>query len=156
ASPRVPVATPSLKGSISLRGARLDDLFLTKYRQTTDKGSPPVELLKPEGAPFAWFVDFGWVGQNVPGLPTANTIWTLTEGHRLAPGHPVTLTSANGAGLAFTRKIDVDADYMFTVTDTVANTTAQPVTLAPYGTVQRDGKPPDVGTSSIVHEGAVG
>src|SRR5690349_3611932 len=46
ASPRVPVSTPSLKGSISLRGARLDDLFLTKYRETTDKGAPPVELLK--------------------------------------------------------------------------------------------------------------
>src|SRR5262245_4505926 len=50
ASPRVPVATPSLRGSISLRGARLDDLFLTRFAQTTDKGSPPVELLKPEGA----------------------------------------------------------------------------------------------------------
>src|SRR5690348_10607233 len=52
-SPRVPVATPSLKGSISLRGGRLDDLFLTKYAQTTDKGSPPVELLKPEGVQYA-------------------------------------------------------------------------------------------------------
>src|SRR5581483_8993073 len=86
ASPRVPVETPSLKGSISLRGARLDDLFLTKYRQTTDKNSPPVDLFKPEGAPYAWFVDFGWVGQNVPGLPTANTVWTLSDGQQLSPG----------------------------------------------------------------------
>lgn len=156
ASPRVPVATPSLKGSISLRGARLDDLFLTKYRETTDKASPPVELLKPEGAQYAWFVDFGWVGQNVPGLPTVNTAWTLTDGSTLSPGHPITLTYASGQGLTFTRRIDVDQDYMFTVSDTVANTTAQPVTLAPYGTVQRDGVPPDIGKSSIVHEGAVG
>jgi YidC/Oxa1 family membrane protein insertase len=156
ASPRVPVVTPSLKGSISLRGARLDDLFLTKYKQTTDKASPPVELLKPEGAPYSWFVDFGWVGQNVPGLPTPATVWTLAQGETLSPGHPVVLTYANGGGLTFTRRIDVDADYMFTVTDAVANTGAAPVTLAPYGTVQRDGIPPDSGKSNIVHEGAVG
>jgi YidC/Oxa1 family membrane protein insertase len=156
ASPRVPIATPSLKGSISLRGARLDDLFLVKYSQTTDKGSPPVELLKPEGAAYAFFADFGWVGQNIPGLPTASTVWTLSQGDQLAPGRPVTLTYMNGQGLTFTRRIDVDADYMFTVTDTVANTGAQTVTLAPYGTVQRDGIPPDVGKSNIVHEGAVG
>jgi YidC/Oxa1 family membrane protein insertase len=156
ASPRVPVATPSLKGSISLRGARLDDLFLTKYKQSTDKGSPPVELLKPEGAPFSWFVDFGWVGQNVPGLPTPATVWTLAQGDTLSPGRPVVLTYVNGAGLTFTRRVEVDADYLFTVTDTVTNAGAAQVTLAPYATVQREGLPPDVGKSNIVHEGAVG
>lgn len=156
ASPRVPVATPSLKGSISLRGARLDDLFLTKYSLTTDRNSPPVELLKPEGVPYSWFVDFGWVGQNVPGLPTASTVWTLAEGSTLSPGHPVVLTYANGAGLTFTRRIDVDADYMFTVTDTVANAGPIPVTLAPYGSVQRQGVPPDVGKKTVVHEGVIG
>jgi len=155
-SPRVPIATPSLKGSISLRGARIDDLFLTKYAQTTDKGSPPVELFKPEPSPYAWFAEYGWVGDNVPGLPNANTVWTLSDGAQLSPGHPVTLTYANGAGLTFTRRIDVDADYMFTVTDTVTNTGAQTVSLRPYGLVQRDGVPPDSNKSQVVHEGAVG
>ena len=156
ASPRVPVTTPALKGSISLRGARLDDLFLTQYRQTTDKNSPPVEMLRPEGTAFPWFVDFGWVGQNVPGLPGPNTVWTLAQGSTLAPGQPLVLTYANGQGLTFTRRIDVDPNYMFTLTDTVANTGAQPVTLAPYGSVQRQGVPPDVGKTGVVHEGTVG
>jgi YidC/Oxa1 family membrane protein insertase len=156
ASPRVPLAAPALKGSISLRGGRLDDLFLTKYRQTTDKGSPPVEMLRPEGAPFPWFIDFGWVGQNVPALPGATTNWTLAEGTTLAPGAPVTLTYNNGQGLSFTRRIAVDQNYMFTVTDTVANAGPIPVTLAPYGTVQRQGVPPDVAKSGVVHEGAIG
>ena len=156
ASPRVPVMTPALKGSISLRGARLDDLFLTQYRQTTNKASPPVELLRPEGAPFAWFVDYGWVGQNVPGLPTPATLWTLAQGATLAPGQPVTLTYANGQGLTFTRKVEVDDHYLFTLTDTVANTGAAAVTLAPYGSVQRQGVPHDIGQSGIVHEGATG
>ncbi|HEY2357297.1 MAG TPA: membrane protein insertase YidC [Phenylobacterium sp.] len=155
-SPRIPVETPALKGSISLRGARLDDLFLTRYRQTTAKDSPPVEMLRPEGATYPWFVDFGWVGQNVPGLPAPTTVWTLAQGSTLRPGQPVVLTYSNGQGLTFTRRIDVDENYMFKLTDTVANTGAGPVTLAPYGSVQRQGVPPEVGKSGIVHEGAIG
>ena len=156
ASPRVPVMTPALKGSISLRGARLDDLFLTQYAQTTAKDSPPVEMLRPEGTAYPWFVDFGWVGQNVPGLPGATTTWTLAQGSTLSPGQPVVLTYTNGQGLTFTRRIEVDAHYMFTLTDTVANAGTLPVTVAPYGSVQRQGVPPDPGKSSVVHEGSIG
>ncbi len=156
ASPRVPISTPALKGSISLRGARLDDLFLTQYAQTTAKGSPPVEMLRPEGTAFPWFVDFGWVGQNVPGLPGPATVWTLAQGTTLAPKQPIVLTYTNGQGLTFTRKVEVDDHYMFTLTDKVANTGALPVTLAPYGSVQRQGVPADVGKKGVVHEGSVG
>src|SRR5579859_3493520 len=156
ASPRVAVATPALKGSFSLRGARLDDLFLTQYAQTTAKGSPPVEMLRPEGTAFPWFVDFGWVGQNVPGLPGPTTLWTLVQGSTLAPVQPIVLSYSNGQGLTFTRKVDVDYHYMFTLTDTVANTGAAPVTIAPYGSVQRQGLPPDAIKSAVVHAGAIG
>jgi YidC/Oxa1 family membrane protein insertase len=156
ASPRVPIATPSLSGSLSLKGARIDDLFLTRYRETVDKNSPPVELLRPEGTKYAWFADIGWTGANVPGLPTADTVWTLKEGSTLSPGHPVTLAYTNGQGLTFTRKIAVDDKFMFTITDTVANAGAMPVTIAPYGSVQRQGVPGALGTNQIVHEGAIG
>jgi len=156
ATPRVPIATPSVRGSLSLRGARIDDLFLTDYRQTVKKDSPPVELLRPEGTQFAWFADIGWTGANVPGLPTADTVWTLVQGSTLAPGQPVVLQTTNGAGLTFTRKIEVDDRFLFTVTDTVANTSGQAITLAPYASVQRQGVPKDLGTNQIVHEGAVG
>ena len=156
ASPRVSIETPALKGSLSLKGARIDDLYLTQYRETMDSDAPPVELLRPEGSTNAWLTEIGWVGANVPGLPTAQTQWTLAQGSILAPGQPVTLTYDNGQGLRFTRVIAVDDKYMFTVTDTVANTSALAITLAPYGSVQRQGVPPDLGRNSVVHEGGVG
>ena len=150
-SPRLPVRTPSLTGSVSLRGARIDDLFITRHTATADPKSGPVELFRPEGAKQAYFADFGWSG--AAGLPTGATLWTKTAGDVLAPGKPVTLSFDNGAGLVFTRTIAVDDRYMFTVTDAVENHGAAPVRLAPYASVQRQGRPqPTVG----IFEGAIG
>jgi YidC/Oxa1 family membrane protein insertase len=155
-SPRVSVDTPYLRGSIALKGARIDDLFLKQYHVTIDKASPQVELLRPEGMPQAYFAEQGWVGANLPGMPTPQTLWTQTSGGVLSPGHPVVLTYAAPSGLTFTRQIAVDDKAMFTITESVANTGAAPVTLAPYVSVQRQGLPLGLAKSNIVHEGAIG
>src|SRR5690606_10446251 len=44
----------------------------------------------------------------------------------------------------------------FTVTYTVANLSGQPITIAPYGRVERQGVPADLGKQMILHEGAIG
>ena len=156
-SARVPIQTPTLRGSLSLMGGRIDDLFLIRYRETLDGDSPPVELYRPQGMEHAYFAQFGWSGPNVPGgVPGPNTPWRLTAGSTLTPSSPVTLTWDNGQGLRFTRVIAIDSQYMFTVTDTVANLGTQAITIAPYGRVQRHGVPSDAGHSPIVHEGAIG
>ncbi len=152
ATPRVQVDTPELSGSISLTGGRLDDLFLKHYRQTTDPNSPPEELLRPLGAQNAYYAVAGWVG--APGAPDETTAWTLASPGPLTPGHPVDLTYAAASGLTFHRRISVDAQYMFTVSDTVENHAAAPVNIAPYGAVQRRGVPPEAG--KIAMEGAIG
>ncbi|WP_298161166.1 membrane protein insertase YidC [Brevundimonas sp.] len=155
--PRIPVSTPTLQGSLSLQGGRIDDLFLKNYRQTVDPSSPYEELFRPQGMEHAYFVQFGWTGPNVAGgVPGPNTVWRLTDGATLTPTTPVTLTWDNGQGLRFTRQIAIDAQYMFTVTDTVANLGTQPVIIAPYGRIERQGVPPALGKTQILHEGAIG
>jgi YidC/Oxa1 family membrane protein insertase len=154
ASPRAAIDTPALQGSVALKGARIDDLFLKGYRETVDPKSPAVELLRPEGAEHAWFAEFGWTAANLPGLPTPDTLWTLAQGDKLAPGRPLVLTYTNGQGLNFVRKIEVDDKFMFTVTDTVANGTAGAITVVPYASIQRQGAPTTL--ASNAHEGAVG
>ncbi|HEY5071687.1 MAG TPA: membrane protein insertase YidC [Caulobacteraceae bacterium] len=155
-SPRVVVDTPALSGSIALKGARIDDLFLKTYHVTVQKSSALVELLRPEGMADAYFAEVGWAGANLAGLPSSETLWTLTSGDTLAPGHPVVLTDTAPGGLRFTRRISVDARSMFTITDTVANLSGAPVTLAPYVSVERQGLPTDLNRNNIVHEGAIG
>ena len=155
-SPRVAIQTPNLKGSIALNGARIDDLYLTRYRQTLAKNSPPVELLSPEGSSFAFFADFGWTGAGLAGLPGSTTPWTLAQGQVLSPGHPVVLSYASPTGLQFSRTISVDDQFMFTVSDVVANHGAAAAAIAPYGTVERHGLPPDLFNAVNVHQGAIG
>ena len=157
AGARVPIQTDKLTGSLSLTGARVDDLFLTDYQETIEAGSPAVELFRPQGMEHAFFAQFGWNGANIPGgVPGPNTPWRLTQGSTLTPTTPVVLTWDNGAGLRFTRRVAVDNQYMFTVTDTVANFSALPITIAPYGRVERQGIPADLGKNQILHEGAIG
>jgi YidC/Oxa1 family membrane protein insertase len=154
ASPRVTIDTPALRGSVNLRGARIDDLFLKDYRQAVSRDAPPVELFRPEGAQEAYFAEVGWTG--AAGLPGPDATWTQTGGSRLAPGQPVTLTWAGPQGVSVNRTIAVDDRYMFTVTDTVVNRGPAPIQIAPYASVQRQGIDPTLGNNAILHEGAVG
>ena len=156
ASPRIAIDSPGLTGSLALKGARIDDLFLKGYRQTIEKDSPLVELFRPEGAQNAYFAEFGWAGANVADLPNADTVWTAAPGAKLTPATPVTLTYVSTAGLTFTRLISIDDRFMFTVTDRVANASAMPIQLAAYGSVQRQGLPSGFVPNAVIHEGAVG
>ena len=85
------IHTPSLQGSINLKGAQIDDLLLLNQRQTIAKNSPPVRLLSPLGAPGAYIAAFGWTGQGAQ-APALDTLWTA-DSQRLTPGQPVTLTT---------------------------------------------------------------
>ncbi|MFN3482405.1 MAG: membrane protein insertase YidC [Rhabdaerophilum calidifontis] len=155
-SPRIRIETPSVTGSISLIGGRIDDLALVRYRETVEASSPNIVLFAPIGAPNAYFADFGWVpaaGQNLV-VPGPDTPWQAS-GEVLRTGNPVTLSWDNGQGLMFTRRIEVDDRFLFTITDSVRNAGAMPVALSNYGRVSRHGTPTTLGFF-ILHEGPVG
>jgi YidC/Oxa1 family membrane protein insertase len=154
---RVIVDTPSVDGSIRLKGALFDDLRFKRYRETVDPKSAEIVLLSPTGTSYPYYAVFGWVGapgENVK-TPDDSTPWQLVGGGKLTQKSPVVLRWDNGHGLVFTRKIAVDDRYLFTVTDSVRNTGASKVALFPYGYVVRDGIPPEK-SSWILHEGYIG
>lgn len=134
-TPRVAIDTPRLKGSINLKGARIDDLVLLDYKETVAKDSPPIRLLSPAGTTGAYFAGFGWRADGLA-PPAADTVWTASA-PVLRPGQPVTLTAANATGQRFQITLSVDKDYMFTVQQTVANGGNAAVPVAAYGYVNR-------------------
>ena len=155
-SPRVELSTKSLFGSIALKGARIDDVSLRDYRESVDPKSANIVLLSPSGAPQPFYAEAGFVGaagQTTP-LPGADTLWK-TDGTTLTAQQPLTLTWDNGQGLMFSRRISVDDDYLFTVTDAVTNTGAAPVSVFPYALVSRHGRPQTSGYA-VLHEGLIG
>ena len=154
-SPRIPIDAPKLKGSVSLKGGRIDDLVLKNYRETIAANSPNVVLLSPAKATQAYFADTGWVAASESVTPNAETVWNA-NGAKLTPQTPLTLTWNNGASLVFTRKISIDDGYMFKVEESVANNGAATIALAPYSRVVRFGLPPSPSQTYVLHEGPKG
>src|SRR6185436_6908149 len=154
-SPRVSFDTPELVGSIALKGARIDDVRLVKYRETVDPKSPPVPVLSPVGGDHPYYAEFGWSPAD-PSIkvPGPDTVWTASA-TTVAPGKPVRLTWDNGEGLIFALDISLDEFFMFDVKQSVENKIDKPVTLYPWSLVVRYGQPPAEGIY-ILHEGPYG
>jgi YidC/Oxa1 family membrane protein insertase len=152
-SPRVAIDTPALKGSIALKGARIDDLVLVNHRETIAANSPPVRLLSPSGTAGGYFAGFGWTGEGVA-LPGPDTLWTAS-GNRLAPGAPVVLSWDNGHGQIFHIQLVVDDGYLFSAVQQVENRGTGAVAVRPYSLVSRAAASPDRSQWTI-HVGPVG
>ena len=77
-TPRIKIESPKLSGSISLKGARIDDVALNQYRETVDPKSPAIVLFSPSQTASPYYAEFGWVpaaGSQIR-LPDQNTMWT--------------------------------------------------------------------------------
>src|SRR2546430_60333 len=156
-SPRIAIDSPIVRGSISLKGGRIDDLALARYHETIDPNSPAIVLLSPSGSRQPYYAEFGWVGAADSDVkaPGPNAEWRQEGSGTLGIGHPVTLVYDNTAGLIFRRTISVDDKYLFTIRDEVNNAGMAPVTLYPYALVSRHGTPQTLGLY-ILHEGLIG
>ena len=156
-TPRIRIETPSITGSIALRGAVIDDVVLNAFREEVDPASPKIVLLTPRETGHGYYAEFGWVagaGAGATMLPGPDTLWQA-DGTVLTPERPVTLRWENGQGLRFAIAIAVDARFMFSVAQRVENGTGQPVSLHTYSLVSRNGKP-KIEDFFILHEGPLG
>tara|TARA_R110002095_G_scaffold68966_6_gene58743 strand:- start:528 stop:2279 length:1752 start_codon:yes stop_codon:yes gene_type:complete len=155
-SARLQIETPSLSGSIRLKGGRLDDLTLTKYNEKVDLSGKNITLLSPDKTEQPYFADFGWLS-SAPSIkvPDANTVWQAEGNAALTVERPVVLTWDNGQGLTFERVISVDEDYLFTLKDQVRNASAQDVSLYAYAMITRD-EVKEVSSFFILFEGPIG
>ncbi len=155
-APRLAIRAPRVQGSIDLVGARFDDLVLRDYHESVAPSSPLVRVLEPQRDPQPNLIQVGWApapGSHVR-TPDSDTLWK-TDAGQISPGSPATLTWDNGAGLAFSIRISVDGNYMFTVDQSVRNAGAAPVQLYPWSRVSR-GYTPVVAGSYLIHEGPIG
>lgn len=153
-TPRIRIETPRLSGSISLKGARVDDLVLTTQREGIGPNSPPVRIFSPAGTRDAYFGSFGWAGPSAGSggirLPDGNTVWQAS-GTRLTPATPVTLRWDNGQGQLFQIALSIDDGYLIQARQTVGNRGAGAIAVRPYAFVSRIGasRDPDSWTNHV-------
>ncbi len=139
---RVSVEAPRLRGSIALKGARIDDVVLKDYREAAAEDSPEIVLFRPRNTDEPYFAWFGWSKPQASAvtLPDGNTVWQADRS-LLTPGKPVTLTWDNGEGLKFKQTISVDDEFLFTAAQRIENNSGEPIELFPYSRIARHGTP---------------
>ncbi len=137
---RIPIQAPAIDGSISLKGARIDDVALKNFYETIDdkeakRTAGEIKLLSPEGTERAFYATVAW-GSGVAGSSTDSALWTQTNTGPLTPENPLKLAYSSTSA-QIERTIAIDNDYMFTVTDKLTNTSAAPITLTQSAQVRQ-------------------
>jgi YidC/Oxa1 family membrane protein insertase len=152
--PRVSLMSKEISGSISLRGARIDDVTLTQYRETLDPESTLINLLLKSNERNPYFIEFGWSSPDGVKIPNGKTLWKASK-QILSPDTNVTLSWDNGEGVVFYQDISIDDTFMFTVNQRVKNNSKNLITLYPYGLIRRTGEP-ETTRFFVLHEGPLG
>ncbi len=153
---RIKIENKNIKGSISLRGAIIDDIIFKNYKESLNS-EDDVIFLNPKNSKNEYFVSTGWAagGNNKIKLPLESTIWEVKGNNVLTPNNPVTLEWNNNEGLIFTKKIDLDEKFLFKITQAIKNNSNKSFQFYPYAQITRNEKP--VGRQIyILHEGFLG
>ena len=113
----------SIKGSISLKGAVIDDLIFKKYTETLN-GNDQVVLLNPRNLRNGYYVETGWAtnSENID-VPNSKSVWEVVGNNKLTPNNPINLIWKNDQGIIFKKRISIDDEYLFTVNQSIKNTT---------------------------------
>ena len=154
---RVIIDAFSLKGSINLKGAILDDLVLLNYKESLEENSKYINLLSPDQTSNPYYVEIGWKALsnntlNVE-LPNLDTQWKTTS-KLLSPSSPVILHWTNNDNITFKIHFEVDEDYMFQVNQEIENKSTKTIEVFPYRLIKRINRP-DTINFFILHEGLI-
>ena len=153
-SDRVQFENNSVIGSISLKGAAIDDLTFKDYRISLDSDER-VKLLAPRNIQDGYLVESGFVttDKNIQ-IPDSDSVWTVASGRKLTDQTPIKLQWTNPQGIIFEKEISLDDQFLFTINQKIINTTNKKYDFYSYGQIIRN-KTPEISNFYILHEGLI-
>ena len=153
---RIIFENDNVKGSISLKGAIIDDLLFKNYNEKLES-KKKVVLLNPRNAFDTYYLETGWVSNNKNiDLPNNKSKWKVEGNTKLSPGNDVKLIWKNAQGLTFEKIISIDNKFLFTVNQKIKNNTNKIYNFYPYSQIIRKNIPRDIVNFFILHEGPLG
>ncbi|MDA9966468.1 membrane protein insertase YidC [Candidatus Pelagibacter sp.] len=149
---RIQFENESVVGSISLKGAAIDDLTFKEYNIELNKNEK-ITLLSPRNVEDGYLIESGFVSTNKNiDIPDASTIWEVSGNKRLTNNNPVKLTWSNAQGIAFEKHISLDDQFLFTVKEKIINSSDKSYNFYSYGQIIRN-ELPEISGFYILHEG---
>ena len=151
---RIQFENENIVGSISLKGASIDDLTFKNYKINLDEENKVI-LLGPRNINEGYLVESGFVttDKNID-IPDSNSIWSVTNDNKLTDRTPIKLSWTNKQGIIFEKEISLDDKYLFTIKQKVINKTSKKYDFYSYGQIIRN-QIPDITDFYILHEGLI-
>ena len=153
-SERVKFENANIIGSISLKGSAIDDLTFKNYNVELE-GNKKITLLGPRNIEEGYLIESGFVtsDKNI-NTPNSDTIWSVTGNKKLTESSPVRLFWTNNQGITFEKEISLDDKYLFSIKQSVINSTNNKYDFYSYGQIIRN-EIPDIIDFLILHEGLI-
>ena len=153
-SERIKFENNNIVGSISLKGASIDDLTFKNYKVDLND-EKRVTLLGPRNIDEGYLVESGFVttDKNID-IPNANTVWSIIGNNKLTDQNPIILSWTNNQGIKFEKQISLDDKYLFSIKQKVINNSDKKYDFYSYGQIIRN-QIPDITDFYILHEGLV-
>ncbi len=141
-------------GSISLKGASIDDLIFKNYKISLNK-KENVVLLNPKSIKNGYSIESGFVtnSKNIQ-VPNSSTEWKVSGNNKLTNKNSVKLFWKNDQGITFEKNISLDDQFLFTVREKVINSSDKTYNFYSYGQIIRNQKP-QISGFYILHEGPI-
>ena len=151
---RVQFENNNIIGSISLKGAAIDDLTFKQYK-TKLKSDERVILLNPRNNEDGYLIESGFVTTNKNiDVPDSSTIWKIQGNNKLTNKIPIKLVWSNSQGITFEKSISLDDQFLFTIKQKVINSSDKTYNFYSYGQIIRN-KIPEISNFYILHEGLI-